>query len=46
MKDLNLFYSSISLGNGDVINGTRLIYRLEKNSMRFLNFLETNFSPY
>ena len=43
MKDLNLFYSSISLGNGDVINGTRLIYRLEKNSMRFLNFFGNKF---
>ena len=31
IKDMNLFYSSISLGNGDVINGSRLIYRLEKN---------------
>ena len=43
MKDLNLFYSSIFLGNGDVINGTRLIYRLEKNSMRFLNIFGNKF---
>jgi hypothetical protein len=31
------------LGNGDVINGTRLIYRLEKNSMRFLNIFGNKF---
>jgi len=43
IKDMNLFYSSISLGNGDVINGSRLIYRLEKNSMRFLNYLGNKF---
>ena len=39
MKDINLFYSSITKGNGDLINGTRLIYNFEKNSMRFLNIL-------
>ncbi len=43
MKDLNLFYSSISIGNGDVINGSRLIYSLEKNSMRFLNIFGNKF---
>lgn len=43
MSDLNLFYSSITIGNGDVINGTRLIYRLEKNSMRFLNIFGNKF---
>tara|TARA_B110000003_G_scaffold41306_1_gene38413 strand:- start:214 stop:1524 length:1311 start_codon:yes stop_codon:yes gene_type:complete len=43
VKDMNLFYSSISLGNGDVINGSRLIYSLEKNSMRFLNYLGNKF---
>jgi len=43
MKDMNLFYSSISLGNGDVINGSRLIYRLEKNSMRILNYFGNKF---
>ena len=43
MNDMNLFYSSISIGNGDVINGSRLIYRLEKNSMRFLNYFGNKF---
>ena len=43
MKDMNLFYSSISLGNGDVINGSRLIYRLEKNSMKILNYFGNKF---
>lgn len=39
MKDINLFYLSITKGNGDLINGSRLIYNLEKNSMRYLNIL-------
>ena len=46
MEDLNLFYSAISIGNGDMINGTRLIYKLEKNSMRFLNFVGNKFFSY
>jgi len=37
MEDINLFYSSITKGNGDLINGTRLIYNLEKNSMKAMN---------
>ena len=43
MKDMNSFYSAISLGNGDIINGSRLIYRLEKNSMKFLNYFGNKF---
>ena len=43
MEDINSFYSAISIGNGDVINGTRLIYKLEENSMRFLNILGNKF---
>ncbi len=46
MEDLNLFYSAISIGNGDMINGSRLIYKLEKNSMRFLNFVGNKFFSY
>ena len=43
MKDVNLFYSAISIGNGDLINGSRLIYKLNKNSMRLLNFFGNKF---
>ena len=43
MEDVNLFYSSISIGNGDLINGSRLIYKLNKGSMRLLNFFGNKF---
>ena len=43
MEDINLFYSSISIGNGDLINGSRLIYKLNKRSMRLLNFFGNKF---
>ena len=33
------FYSAIQRGKGDFINGTRLVYPMEKGAMRFLNFL-------
>ncbi|WP_435152084.1 glycosyltransferase family 2 protein [Candidatus Pelagibacter bacterium nBUS_44] len=46
MEDLNSFYSAISIGNGDLINGTRLVYKLEDNSMRFLNILGNKFFSY
>ena len=46
MEDINSFYSAVSIGNGDVINGTRLIYKLEENSMRFLNILGNKFFSY
>ena len=46
MEDINSFYSAISIGNGDLINGTRLVYKLEENSMRFLNILGNKFFFY
>lgn len=46
MEEINSFYSAISIGNGDIINGTRLVYKLEKNSMRFLNILGNKFFSY
>ncbi len=46
MEDINSFYSAISIGNGDLINGTRLVYKLEENSMRFLNILGNKFFSY
>jgi len=33
------FYDAIASGKGDFINGVRLVYPLEKQSMKFLNFL-------
>ncbi|MEW6006687.1 MAG: glycosyltransferase [bacterium] len=36
-KDLSKFYLAISEGKGEFINGSRLVYPLEKDSMRFLN---------
>jgi hypothetical protein len=38
MEDLNLFYSAISIGNGDIINGSRLVYKPNQGSMRLLNY--------
>ncbi|HAW50365.1 TPA: glycosyl transferase [bacterium] len=38
-EDLPKFYISMSEGRGEFINGTRLVYPLEKDSMRFLNKL-------
>ena len=38
-EDLPKFYKAISSGKGEYINGTRLIYPMEKEAMRFLNFL-------
>jgi len=37
-EDLIKFYNAIKLGKGDFINGSRLIYPMEDNAMRFLNF--------
>ena len=37
-KDLNLFYKAISEGRGDLINGSRLIYKPYAGAMRTLNY--------
>lgn len=42
-EDLPKFYEAISKGNGDFINGTRLVYPMEKEAMRFLNYLGNHF---
>ena len=42
-EDLPKFYQALIEGKGDFINGSRLIYPLEKNSMRFLNILGNKF---
>jgi ubiquinone/menaquinone biosynthesis C-methylase UbiE len=37
-EDLPKFYDVIASGKGEYINGSRLIYPMEKESMRFLNY--------
>jgi hypothetical protein len=36
-QDLSKFYNVLSSGRGEFVNGSRLVYPLEKESMRFLN---------
>ena len=38
VEDLDLFYNAIKNNNADLINGSRMIYKVEKKSMRTLNF--------
>jgi SAM-dependent methyltransferase len=42
-EDLPKFYEAIASGKGDFINGTRLVYPMEKDAMRFLNYLGNHF---
>jgi SAM-dependent methyltransferase len=37
-EDLPLFYDAIATNKGEFINGVRLVYPMEKEAMRFLNF--------
>lgn len=37
-EDLPKFYRAIAEGTGEFINGTRLVYPMEKGAMRFLNY--------
>jgi glycosyltransferase involved in cell wall biosynthesis len=36
-EDLPKFYDALVLGKGEFVNGSRLVYPLEKDAMRFLN---------
>lgn len=38
-EDLPRFYDALCSGKGDFINGVRLVYPMEDQAMRFLNFL-------
>ena len=38
-EDLRKFYHAIASGKGDFINGSRLVYPMEKEAMRFLNLV-------
>lgn len=42
-EQLPKFYNAIAQSKGGFINGTRLIYPMEKNAMRFLNTLGNKF---
>lgn len=41
--DLKRFYDALSSGKGEFINGVRLVYPLENDSMRFLNMVGNKF---
>lgn len=42
-EDLPKFYDAIASNKGDFINGTRLVYPMDKEAMRFLNYLGNHF---
>ena len=45
-KDLEKFYNAIADGKGEFINGSRLVYSLEDESMRSLNYLVNKIFSY
>ncbi len=42
-EDLPKFFKAITSGKGEFINGSRLVYQMEKQAMRFLNVLGNKF---
>jgi SAM-dependent methyltransferase len=42
-EDLTKFYNAIASGKADFINGSRLVYPMEKEAMRFLNLIGNKF---
>jgi SAM-dependent methyltransferase len=42
-EDLTRFYNAIASGNGEYINGVRLVYPMEEEAMRFFNILGNKF---
>ncbi|MBI3151546.1 MAG: glycosyltransferase [Chloroflexi bacterium] len=42
-EDLPRFYEAIATGKGEFINGVRLVYPMEKEAMRTLNFIGNKF---
>jgi len=42
-EDLTKFYEAIISGKGEYINGSRLVYPMGKNAMRFLNIIGNKF---
>ena len=42
-EDLTKFYNAVASGKGEYINGSRLVYPMEKQAMRMLNVLGNKF---
>lgn len=42
-EDLSKFFAALRDGKGEYINGTRLVYPMEKQAMRFLNLVGNKF---
>lgn len=42
-EDMPKFYEAIATGKGEFINGCRLVYPMEKQAMRFLNYMGNKF---
>lgn len=42
-EDLPKFYNALVTNNGEFINGVRLVYPMEQEAMRFLNFIGNKF---
>jgi ubiquinone/menaquinone biosynthesis C-methylase UbiE len=42
-EDLPKFYDALLAGKGEFVNGSRLVYPMESQAMRFLNFLGNKF---
>ncbi len=42
-EDLPKFYSAIATNHGEFVNGSRLVYPMEQQAMRFLNLLGNKF---
>jgi SAM-dependent methyltransferase/GT2 family glycosyltransferase len=42
-EDLPKFYAAIAEGRGELVNGTRLVFPMEAQAMRFLNLLGNKF---
>jgi len=42
-EDMPKFYKAIAEGKGEFINGCRLVYPMEKQAMRFLNYMGNKF---
>jgi ubiquinone/menaquinone biosynthesis C-methylase UbiE len=42
-EDIPKFYEAVASGKGEFINGSRLVYPMEKHAMRFLNILGNRF---
>ena len=42
-EDLPKFYEALLAGKGELVNGVRLVYPMDKEAMRFFNFLGNKF---